>query len=159
MPKFEASRAKLLAIPVDGNVEYVEWAEDESPYKVLSRTLVDEGHSTEIVVDEAIRYFVVEGLRSAGLHVREFPSEVRAIRERKTSIELDILQCANEVCLHFLSDRSTKLIGLLGDIVGNKKGSPKHALGNEGISGKRSDNKSVAWSRFTRSMGSSAVWG
>ncbi|KAK0225152.1 peptidase M24 [Armillaria nabsnona] len=70
-PIFEGTRARLLSIPSD--VEWVEWAEDEVPYKQLPDI---EG---TVFVDGSIRHFV--------------------LRERKSEGELELLKCANEATL------------------------------------------------------------
>ncbi len=92
-PKFEGTRAWLLSIPSD--VEWVEWAEDEVPYKQL---LDIEG---SVFVDGSIRHFIVDGLRTTfpKATIVAAPTEIRQLRERKSEGELELLKCANEVCI------------------------------------------------------------
>ena len=77
-PKFEGTRARLLSIPSD--VEWVEWAEDEVPYKQLPDI---EG---TVFVDGNIRHFIVDGLRTAfpKTTVIAAPTEIRHLQERKS---------------------------------------------------------------------------
>ncbi|KAK0185836.1 peptidase M24, structural domain-containing protein [Armillaria mellea] len=92
-PKFEGTRARLLSIPSD--VEWVEWAEEEVPYKQLPDI---EG---TVFVDGSIRHFIVDGLRAAfpKATVVAAPAEIRQLRERKSEGELELLKCANEATL------------------------------------------------------------
>ncbi len=92
-PKFEGTRARLLSIPSD--VDWVEWAEDEIPYKQLPDI---EG---TVFVDGSIRHFIVDGLRTAfpKATVVAAPTGIRKLREHKSEGELELLKCANEVCI------------------------------------------------------------
>ncbi|KZO99490.1 peptidase M24 [Calocera viscosa TUFC12733] len=100
-PKFEATRAKLLPIPYEG-VEYFEWAEADSPYEAALRALpagaVDGG---KVYVDEMARLFIATGLQAVApdMKVEIAPLPVKALREKKTPEELEILQCVNELTL------------------------------------------------------------
>lgn len=108
-PRFEATRASLLHIPTPDtqpDVIFAEWAEDGNPYEVVT-DIIATLHSTtytptQVLVDEAARFFVVDGIVTAvskhGYQVHSTPPEVAAIRERKTKEEIEILRCANEVC-------------------------------------------------------------
>ncbi len=88
--KFEGTRARLLSIQSG-----VEWAEDEAevPYRQLP--------DIEGSVDGSIRHFIVDGLRTAFAKatVIAAPTEIRQLRERKSEGELELLKCANEVCI------------------------------------------------------------
>ncbi|SJL04703.1 uncharacterized protein ARMOST_08073 [Armillaria ostoyae] len=92
-PKFEGTRARLLSIPSD--VEWVEWAEDEVPYKQLPDI---EG---TVFVDGSIRHFIVDRLRMVfpKATVTAAPTEIRQLWERKSEGELELLKCANEATL------------------------------------------------------------
>lgn len=93
-PEFERDRAGLLAIPAKQPVEFIGWAEEESPYEVLGRAL---GSGVgRIVADEGLRLFVYEGLKRR-VDASMAPSGVRALRERKGPEELALMRCANEV--------------------------------------------------------------
>ncbi len=74
---------------------WAEWAEDEVPYKQLPDI---EGTG---FVDGSIRHFIVDGLRTAfpKATVIAAPTEMRQLRERKSEGELELLNCANEVCI------------------------------------------------------------
>lgn len=98
-PSFEATRAKLLAIPSASNVTFAEWPEDKDPYAVAVSTITSQGDRT-IFVDGSIRHFIVDGLSQAapGSDVSSAPLEVRYLRERKSPAEIELMKCANEAC-------------------------------------------------------------
>ena len=114
-PRFEATRASLLHIPTTDTqqgVVFAEWAEDANPYEVVA-DVITPVHSTtykptRVLVDEAARFFVVDGIGRAvsklGYQIHNTPPEITAIRERKTKEEIQILRCANEVCRHITSE-------------------------------------------------------
>jgi len=101
-PLFEARRASLLHVPVlpDSSITFIEWAEHENPYTVLEHSL-SLSH-LNIIADESMRYFVAQGLLDAGFHILTAPTDtypILALREQKSSEELALLTCANEVTL------------------------------------------------------------
>ncbi|KAG8984572.1 hypothetical protein FRB93_006417 [Tulasnella sp. JGI-2019a] len=115
-PKFEASRAKQLAIPATAaqKLEFVEWAEDEDPYQVLYDkifSLDTRNHrNRKIVIDDQTRLFVAQGLSRAGFQFgQEVPEDVARLRERKSDAELNILRCINEVTLLVIRDVRERL--------------------------------------------------
>lgn len=118
-PKFEEDRARLLRIPSLDPVEYVTWAEEQSPYK----TLLDALDVGVIAADETIRLFVSEELKSAGggrVDVRMAPRSIRALRERKGPEELALMRCANEVTLLAIrAVRQRMYIGIRESAVGH----------------------------------------
>lgn len=95
-PKFEATRAKLLQIPAP-NVSYVEWAEDEDPYQIAVSALSLSGGT--VFVAESSRLFISDGIKAAAPNskVVSAPQSIRSLRERKSSAEVALLRCANEV--------------------------------------------------------------
>lgn len=95
-PAFEATRAKLLAVPAAHDITYASWPEDADPYAIAASVIP---HNGTVFVDAAVRHFIVDGLQSTGASVRSAPVEVRRIRERKTDAELAIMKCVNEVTL------------------------------------------------------------
>jgi Xaa-Pro aminopeptidase len=99
-PAFEESRARQLAIPAK-RIRWAAWEEDADPYAAAFAALPAHARTkgARIFVDGAVRTFVASGLQRANsdAHVLDAPKEVRQIRERKSSKELDILKCANEV--------------------------------------------------------------
>ena len=89
----------MLPLPIDtGDVEYVEWAEDEDPYSKAISVLPNQGSRT-IFVDNSIRKFIVDGLQHAdpNANVCSAPLEITQMRERKSKAELEILRCVHEV--------------------------------------------------------------
>jgi len=103
-------------------IEYIAWAEDESPYAVLAEHLertsgLDEerrkSESIQVHLDPGVRAFISSGLahefdsrRHGGVYLDLADHEVLSIRERKTAEELALLECANQVsrrpCVHLL---------------------------------------------------------
>lgn len=107
-PQFEYTRAKLLHIPTSSNVTFIPWAESESPYKAVVSALKKRhrGQMPKIFVDEGSRFFIVDGIEqiSKDFIVENSPSEIQALRESKSSAELALLRCANEVTLMALRE-------------------------------------------------------
>ncbi|KAI0313629.1 Creatinase/aminopeptidase [Amylostereum chailletii] len=96
-PAFEATRARTLPV-VAKSVAYPAWAEEVDPYAVALDALP--GAAGTIFADGNVRHFIVDGLQKAateGVEVTHAPVEVRQLRERKSSAELEIMKCANEV--------------------------------------------------------------
>ena len=99
-PAFEATRAKLLSIPSESDLTYPSWPEDVNPFEVAVSAVAQLGEGT-IYVDGMMRSFILEGLQKATTSARVLtaPVEVRRLRERKSAEELEIMKCANEVCI------------------------------------------------------------
>ncbi|KAF4578528.1 hypothetical protein EYR36_000335 [Pleurotus pulmonarius] len=96
-PKFEAARAKLLPLSPSA---YIQWAEEDNPFAVLSAALRIPTNATAYV-DANARLFVADGLQRAlpQARIRTPPPQIVEIRERKTDEEIAILACANEATL------------------------------------------------------------
>ncbi|TBU50944.1 Creatinase/aminopeptidase [Dichomitus squalens] len=99
-PAFEKTRAKLLPIPSKSGVTYTAWPEDVDPF-ATALDLLPDLDDTIIYVDGDVRTFIADGLQRAAPDARvvNAPIEVRRLRERKSSEEIDILKCVNEVTL------------------------------------------------------------
>ncbi|RPD66302.1 peptidase M24 [Lentinus tigrinus ALCF2SS1-7] len=97
-PSFEETRAKMLPIPSDAGVTYTAWPEDVNPF-ATALALVPNLDDATIYVDGDVRTFVTDGLQKTapGAKVLNAPVEVKRLRERKSSEELDIMKCVNEV--------------------------------------------------------------
>lgn len=97
-PTFEATRAKLLPVPAELNITYVDWPEDANPYEITANSIIGKRNG-KIFVDNSIRKFIADGLASAlpDQKVESAPLEITTLRERKSPAELDVLRCANEV--------------------------------------------------------------
>ncbi|TBU35812.1 Creatinase/aminopeptidase [Dichomitus squalens] len=97
-PAFEKTRAKLLPIPSKSGVTYTAWLEDVDPF-ATALDLLPDLDDTIIYVDGDVRTFIADGLQRAAPDARvvNAPVEVRRLRERKSSEEIDILKCVNEV--------------------------------------------------------------
>lgn len=99
-PAFESSRAKLLPISAN-NISFAEWAEDANPYQVIVSSLNHLNDETGLIlVDNMMRKFIADGITEAApdnMEIRSAPLEVSQLRERKSSSEIDLLRCVNEV--------------------------------------------------------------
>lgn len=99
-PKFEESRAKLLSIPAERGLSFAVWPEDANPYDTAIDALGLNSESL-IYVDEATRYFIVQGLLQSATKssskVEIAHPGVRALRQRKSTAEVALLTCVNEV--------------------------------------------------------------
>ena len=97
-PAFEQTRARMLPIPSDAGVTYTAWPEDVNPF-ATALALVPDLDEAVIYVDGDVRTFVTDGLQKAapGAKVLNAPVEIKRLRERKSSEELDIMKCVNEV--------------------------------------------------------------
>lgn len=114
-PAFEASRAKALGFPgldKDQEVDFIEWKEEENWADVLVRYLTkgteaarSDKSTLKLHFDPAVRSFISAGIAHAlvGLdnNVRismdVADPRVLSVRERKSSEEVAVLKCANEV--------------------------------------------------------------
>ncbi|KIJ44206.1 hypothetical protein M422DRAFT_207832 [Sphaerobolus stellatus SS14] len=106
-PKFETGRAKLLSIPAS-EVTFVEWAEDEDPYKAAVSALPSQG---TIYIAEATRLFIRDGIQEAvsDRAVLSAPLAIRSLRERKSPAEIALLRCVNEATLEAMRAVKSKM--------------------------------------------------
>jgi Xaa-Pro dipeptidase len=96
-PKFEEDRA-LELIKFGSDVRT--WEEDESPYKVIAKTLADRGlRSGRIGIDERLRFFIYDGLRQAapGLEFASADPVTIGCRSIKSAAEIALMQRANDI--------------------------------------------------------------
>ena len=107
-PKFEELRARGVGRTAEVDVAWVSWAENDSPYQVLSDTLGD----TTLVVDAQVRSFIAEEMVSTG-KVKMAPVEVgksiSLLRERKDEREIGLLRCANQMTLHAIRETRKRM--------------------------------------------------
>ncbi|KAJ7168239.1 peptidase M24, structural domain-containing protein [Mycena crocata] len=94
-PVFEAPRAKMLPVSSEA-VTFIEWAEESDPYEHAMSILSDE--PGPVFVDGYARNFIVDGLRNAHPQamVSSAPYEIKRLRERKSTAEIELLKCVNE---------------------------------------------------------------
>ena len=98
-PYFEESRAKLMTIPSRNHVSYATWREEVSPYEVAIDAIPSLTAEGLVFVEGEMRAFVLDGLSKAvpSASVLLAPVEIQRLRQRKSSRELEIMKCANEV--------------------------------------------------------------
>lgn len=122
-PAFEASRAKLLSFPgldTEHEVEYIEWKEEENWAEVLVRYLKtgsgaigDANWTMKLHFDPAVRTFISAGIAHALVGTDDdvrvsmdvADARILSVRERKSSDEIAVLKCANEVSSFIIHSR------------------------------------------------------
>lgn len=94
-------------------IEYIAWQEDQSPYAVLSEYLESTSslsnskeETVQIHLDPGVRAFVSSGLaheldarKHHGVYIDVADHEILGIREKKSSQEIELLECANHVSM------------------------------------------------------------
>jgi Xaa-Pro dipeptidase len=96
-PAFEEARAREL-IALTGDVRV--WQEDENPYAAVAGILRDRGLATaRIGVEEQVRFFLVDGLRTALPAAELGPATAVTVadRMRKSPAELALMQRAHDI--------------------------------------------------------------
>lgn len=97
-PGFEEERAReLIPHPVDVRA----WQEDESPFALIAGILRDRGATGAIGIEERLRFFIYDGLRSA-LPQSKFVSATpvtAGCRMIKSPAEIALMQRANDITL------------------------------------------------------------
>ncbi len=100
-PKFEESRAKELINPAFGD-EVRCWEEDESPYALIMKILIDRGAShRRIAIEERVRFFIADGIRkeAVGFQLLDGTSITAGCRMYKSPAEIALMQHANDVTI------------------------------------------------------------
>lgn len=96
VPRFEARRIEGLEM-VYRVKKVIEWREEEDPFVVLGREIGGgEGKGLRVMVDENVRFRIVDGLQRVGMSVESVSEEVAAIRGVKSPAEMEILGGINE---------------------------------------------------------------
>jgi Xaa-Pro dipeptidase len=101
-PAFEEPSVRET-LQVGGEVR--PWDEHESPFDKIVQGLKDRGISSGVLAAEStIRFFIVAGIRQAGVTYEIIPADplVRACRLLKSPAELALLQLANDVTIEAL---------------------------------------------------------
>jgi Xaa-Pro dipeptidase len=97
-PGFEEERAReLIPHPVDVRA----WQEDESPYRLIAGILRDRGTTGTIGIEERLRFFIYDGLRSV-LPEAKFVSATPVTAGClmiKSAAEIALMQRANDITL------------------------------------------------------------
>jgi len=97
-PHFEEpSVRESLMVPAEVRV----WNENEDPLDTVSGILRDRKVSGPIAVEETVRFFAVDGLRSAlpGVDLRNGAPVVRGCRMLKSAAELALMQTAADITI------------------------------------------------------------
>lgn len=158
-PAFEKSRAKLLPIPIKSGVTYTAWPEDADPF-VTALGLLPNLDDTVIYVDGNVRTFITDGLQQAAPNARvvNAPVEVRRLRERKSSEELDIMKCVNEVSWNLI-ERSRRLTDfMIGNCPFHQSRTQVHENRYEGVRSQAAGCQCPYRSRFEGRLCSNSLW-
>ena len=120
-PAFEEARAReRLHFPADVRV----WQEDESPYELVAGALRDHGvGSGRIGIEEEVRFFVVDGLKSAAPAAERLPAAPVTVgcRMIKSPAEIALMQRASDLTIAaFRATFATMRAGMTQDeLAGN----------------------------------------
>ncbi|CAK4032608.1 Creatinase aminopeptidase [Lecanosticta acicola] len=97
VPSFEAERARLLKMPIMGEIELVTYEEHWNPFDTLlsSHVFAAEKRAPKIMVDEEMRDFISRGLAENGFDVHGLSSDVERVRQIKSEAEVGILRAVN----------------------------------------------------------------
>jgi Xaa-Pro aminopeptidase len=97
-PSFEVGRVRMLGIPVSEEAQELEilgWEEHWNPYETVRDGLFVGKKNVKVMVDEELRDFIVRGLTGAGFKTVGLDGEVEAVRQTKTTAEIEILRAVN----------------------------------------------------------------
>ena len=126
VPKFEVNRIKRLNV-VAKDIKYIEWQENESPYKVL----VSKISLSTVMVDEHLRYMIAAGLEANGVKVVAMSRDVQTLRSVKSKQEIEILQAVNHFTVEVV--RSMQKCLVLGTTQGTLMTTAEHLFSRAGI--------------------------
>ena len=129
-PFFEApSVGQTLGIPADVRT----WNEDEDPLALIAATLKDRGAgSGPIAIEETLRYFIVDGVRTAlpGAAIVSGAGVVRGCRMHKSPAELALMQRATDITIAAYRATIPRVVpGMTPDIVSKMMDANTIALG------------------------------
>jgi Xaa-Pro aminopeptidase len=94
-PHFEEGRVRMLGIPSDDELDIITWEEHWNPYRTLKTRLFPHHKNITLMVDEELRDFIVRGLEDSGIKTIGMGGDVEAVRQIKTTPEVDILRAVN----------------------------------------------------------------
>ena len=97
-PFFEApSIRELLKVPADVRT----WNEDESPFELIANALRDRPAEGPLAVEDTTRYFIIDRVAklSGARNIVSDAGLVNACRMIKSSVELALMQAANDVTI------------------------------------------------------------
>ena len=115
------------------------WNEHENPFERVAGILADRGlKGGKIGLEETVRYFVVEGLKSAAdsFEMGSADGVTKVCRMRKSAAELALMKKANEVTLRAYNHVHKMLVSGVtpADVTGMMR-SAQMALGGKGVWG------------------------
>ncbi len=129
-PAFEEARAReRLHFPADVRV----WQEDESPYDLVAGALRDRGHASgRVGVEDQVRFFVLDGLRSASPPTKYVPAAPVTVgcRMIKSPAEIALMQRASDLTIAaFRASFATMREGMTQDELAGNMLSAQERLG------------------------------
>lgn len=96
VPHFEETRARLLKMPFEEDIQTITYQEHWNYYTTLYESDIwGETLSPTLMVDEEMRDFIQRGLGTNGFTVIGLGGEVETVRQIKTERELGILRAVN----------------------------------------------------------------
>ncbi len=103
-PFFEEDRVRerLSTVPGGNNIRVYTWLEDESPYKLVGKGLMDAGLRTGAIgIEEKTPYVFADGIAKAcpGWHLVDGTPIAAGCRMLKSPAELALMRLANQVTL------------------------------------------------------------
>ncbi len=129
-PAFEEARAReRLHFPADVRV----WQEDESPYQLVAGALRDRGNASgRVGVEDQVRFFVLDGLRSASPATEYVPAAPVTVgcRMIKSPAEIALMQRASDLTIAaFRASFATMREGMTQDELAGNMLSAQERLG------------------------------
>jgi Xaa-Pro aminopeptidase len=94
-PHFEEGRVRMLGIPSHGELDITVWEEHWNPYSTLREKLFRNKQNVTLMVDEEMRDFIVRGFDGNGFKTVGLGGEVEAVRQIKTTAEIELLRAVN----------------------------------------------------------------
>jgi Xaa-Pro dipeptidase len=103
-PAFEEERAQeqVASGPLAGDVDFMTWEEDESPYRLVADGMRNWGFATgRLGMEETVRFVFSDGVRAAapGLTITSGTPVTAGCRAVKDAHEIELMKLASEVTL------------------------------------------------------------
>lgn len=94
-PHFEEGRVRMLGIPSAESLDIITWEEHWNPYLALKNSLFAGQENPTLMIDEELRDFLTRGLGAAGFKTVALSGAVEAVRQTKTTAEIELLRAVN----------------------------------------------------------------
>jgi Xaa-Pro aminopeptidase len=94
-PQFGKGGVRMLGIRAAEELDVVTWEEHWNPYDTLRKGMFGYRSGVKIVVDEEMRDYIVCGLDTNGFQTVGLSMTVEAVRQQKSSAEVELLRSVN----------------------------------------------------------------